>query len=207
MKKELKDMTLKELWELFPIVLVPHNPLWKEWAEDEITHLTTDLSHFYPSISHIGSTAIEGIKAKPIIDILVEISPKSDWNKLRGILESSGYIRMSATESRMSFNKGYTTEGYADRVFHVHVHTAGDNDEIFFRNYLRANPEVAKEYENLKLSLLPKFKHNRDGYTEAKTEFIENIISQRKSIEEQLSSYASDIHNRLQSIDYPKYYH
>lgn len=176
-------MTLAELWELFPIVLVAHSPHWKEWADYEIKHLSECLFAFCPQISHIGSTAIPFIKAKPIIDILVEVPSGADWGRLRVILESSGYICMSVAESRMSFNKGYTPTGYADKVFHVHIHLVGDNDEIFFRDYLLAHPEMAKQYETLKLSLLPKFTHNRDGYTEAKTEFIESIISKRKKLE------------------------
>lgn len=170
-------MTLEELWELFPIVLVPHNPLWEEWAKEEITCLLMNLSNFYPRINHISSTAIPCIQAKPIIDILVEVPIKSDWSKLRVILESSGYICMSVAENRMSFNKGYSLSGYDDKVFHVHVHHEGDNNEIFFRDYLIAHADAAKEYEKLKLSLLPRFKNNRDGYTEAKSEFIESIIS------------------------------
>ena len=179
--KKLKDLTLEELWELFPIVLVPYFSCWKEWADDEIKQLQIILNGFCPIINHIGSTAISTIQAKPIIDILVEVSTRLDWNKLRDVMESSGYICMSVSETRMSFNKGYTPSGYADKVFHIHIHPIGDNDEIFFRDFLVDHPDTAKEYEALKLSLLPKFKHNRDGYTEAKTEFIERIVSKRKN--------------------------
>lgn len=112
------------------------------------------------------------------MDILVEISPDIEWQSLKDILEHNGYICMSESETRISFNKGYTPAGYADRVFHVHVHRTGDNDEILFRDYLIANPESAKEYETLKLSLLPEYTNNRDGYTEAKTEFVKKIVSQ-----------------------------
>ncbi len=175
MRKDLKDMTLEELWQLFPIVITPHNPLWKEWAEEEIYHLRNILADYEPVINHIGSTAIPDIQAKPIVDILVEVSEEVDWNKLHDILESSGYICMSNSGNRMSFNKGYTPSGYAERVFHIHIHQLGDNDELFFRDYLIAHPDVAKEYEKLKMSLLPEFKHNRDGYTEAKTEFINRV--------------------------------
>ncbi len=181
MKKELKDMTLEELWELFPIELVPHNENWKVLAEDEIGILFALLSDFSPRISHIGSTAIPGIYAKPIVDILVEMPEGFDWNEARRILESSGYICMSASDSRMSFNKGYTPDGYAEKVFHIHLHPYGDNDEIFFRDYLTAHLEVAKQYESLKLSLLAEYRNNRDGYTEAKTQFVKDIISKRRN--------------------------
>ena len=168
-------MTLEELWELFPIVLTPHNPLWTDWAEEEMATLSTLLSAFDTRITHIGSTAIPGIMAKPIIDILIEIPPATDKENIRKIMESAGYICMSASDERMSFNKGYTPEGYAERVFHIHFHHTGDNDEIRFRDYLIAHPDIAKEYERLKLSLLSRFKHNRDAYTDAKTAFVSKI--------------------------------
>lgn len=173
--KLLKDMTLEELWELFPIVLTSHNPHWSEWARDEITILSALLKDYNPIINHIGSTAIPDIQAKPIIDILIEISSSMNWAQIRTLMENNGYICMSASEKRVSFNKGYTPKGYADRVFHIHFHRVGDNDEIMFRNYLIEHPHIAKEYEKLKLSLLPAFRNDRDGYTEAKTEFVKSI--------------------------------
>jgi len=174
---KLKGMSIEELWKLFPIVLTPYNPKWKDWAKDEAILLSLLLSEYSPIINHIGSTAIGGIMAKPIIDILVEIPPDRDRIVVKEILEQSGYICMSESEDRMSFNKGYTPSGYADKVFHIHIHTIGDNDEIIFRDYLIKNPNVAKEYEALKMSLLPKFKNNRDGYTDAKSEFIKGVMN------------------------------
>lgn len=176
MSKDLKDMTLKELRELFPIVLAPYNLDWHEWAREEIIALSDLLEHHSPIINHIGSTAIPGIQAKPTIDILVEIAPDADWQRVRAMMEDAGYICMSFSDNRMSFNKGYTPAGYADKVFHVHVHRIGDNEEILFRDYLIAHPEYAEEYEKLKLSLLSKYKSNRDGYTEAKSKFIKTIL-------------------------------
>lgn len=173
-------MTLEELWELFPIVLTPHNPEWAIWAKEEIANLSSLLQDFDTIITHIGSTAIPGILAKPIVDILVEMPEGSNWNEARHVLESAGYICMSASENRMSFNKGYTPEGFAEKVYHVHLHPYGENDEIFFRDHLIANPAIAKQYEALKLGLLPKYRHNRDGYTEAKTQFVKDILSRRK---------------------------
>ncbi|MDE6288640.1 MAG: GrpB family protein, partial [Muribaculaceae bacterium] len=81
------------------------------------------------------------------------------------------------SETRMSFNKGYTPEGYAERVFHIHFHPAGDRDEILFRDYLLSHPATAKEYEKLKQNLLPAFRHDRDGYTAAKTDFINKVLA------------------------------
>lgn len=175
-QRNIKDMTLAELWELFPIILTSHNPDWSEWANEEILELSELLKAHGPVINHIGSTAIPNIQAKPIIDILVELNPDADRSRIKEIMEAAGYICMSVSDSRMSFNKGYTPAGYADKVFHIHFHRTGDNDEIRFRDYLTAHPEVAKEYELLKLSLLPKYKNDRDGYTEAKSEFVRQTI-------------------------------
>lgn len=171
-------MTLEELWQLFPIVLTPHQLQWKDWAREEIENLTALLSGYCPVITHIGSTAIPNIHAKPIIDILVEINPSADKQQIKEKMETAGYICMSVSDNRMSFNKGYTSAGYAEKVFHIHFHRAGDNDEILFRDHLIAHPEVAEEYENLKLSLLPKYRNDRDGYTEAKSEFVRRTIKQ-----------------------------
>ncbi len=173
-------MTLEELWKLFPIVLAPHNTRWHEWAKEEISTLSSLLTGFDIRINHIGSTAIPGIMAKPIVDILVEITPTTDKEEIKKTMESAGYICMSVSDNRMSFNKGYTPEGYAERVFHIHFHHIGDNDEIFFRDYLIAHPEAAKEYERLKLSLQPLYKHNRDAYTTAKAPFVKRIVSLAK---------------------------
>ena len=74
--------------------------------------------------------------------------------------------------NRILLNKGYTENGFAERVFHIHLRLKGDVDEIYFKDYLNAHPDVAEEYEKLKLSLWKKYEHNRDAYTDAKTEFV-----------------------------------
>lgn len=180
MEKRIQDMTLEELWDLFPIVLVPHNPQWKEWAAEEIDALGKLLYDFNPTFYHIGSTAIPDIQAKPIVDILVEIGGNVSWAEVKEPMEEQGYICMSETNDRMSFNKGYTPRGYAERVFHLHFRRSGGNDEILFRDYLLAHTDDAKDYERLKLSLLPEFRNDRDGYTDAKTDFVNRIIAKIK---------------------------
>lgn len=174
-KKCLSELTLEELWQLFPIELVAHRTEWGHWAEAEIEVLRAELADDYPLISHIGSTAVPGIWAKPIVDILIEVNSGANPGDIKRKIERCGYICMSAEGKRMSFNKGYTPDGYADKVFHVHVHPEGDNDEVYFRDYLIAHPDVAHEYEALKLNLLPRYKHDRDGYTAEKAEFVRRV--------------------------------
>lgn len=181
MSRTLRNMTLEELWQLFPIALTPHQPQWKDWANEEIEILHALLTEYSPVINHIGSTTIPGIKSKPIIDILIEINPETDWQPIKEEMETAGYICMSESDNRISFNKGYTLRGYADKVFHIHFHRTGDNDEILFRDYLLTHTEASAEYEGLKLNLLTQYQNDRDGYTEAKSGFIKKIIDLAKS--------------------------
>ena len=183
MGKELSEMTLEELWELFPIFLVQHDDKWID-SYREIEATITDLLANCPveRISHIGSTAIQGIWAKNNVDVMVEISEKSDMEEISHILERNGFIRMSAETNRVSLNKGYTKEGFANKVYHIHLRYAGDNDELYFRDYLNEHPRVAGEYESLKLELWKKYEHNRDAYTHEKTEFIRKWTAEARRI-------------------------
>lgn len=170
--KPLEEMSLEELWQLFPVVLSAPDIRRIEMAEREIARLLKRLGSYRIRINHIGSTAIRGIWAKPIIDLLVEAEKPERLDTLEPEIIDAGYIRMNRSETRIDFNKGYTPEGYADEVFHLHLRNAGDNDEILFRDYLNAHPETAKEYERLKMKLAERFRHDRDAYTDAKSGFV-----------------------------------
>ena len=173
MGKDLSKMTLEELWALFPIFLVPHDDRWKD-SFNEIRQTLTGLLAAQPvvRISHIGSTAIQGIWAKNIVDVMIEIPQSADMKDIAQLLEQSGFTVMYAEANRISLNKGYTENGFADKVYHIHLRYAGDNDELYFRDYLNEHPAVAKEYETLKLRLWKQYEHDRDAYTDAKTDFI-----------------------------------
>jgi GrpB-like predicted nucleotidyltransferase (UPF0157 family) len=176
MGKALSEMSLEELWELFPIILKTHNPDYKEWyltEKDKIINVVgwNDIKR----ISHIGSSSVEGLISKPTIDILLEIDCNCNVQILKSKLINAGWTLMSFADKpdlNMSFNKGYTPNGFAEKVFHLHVRNWGDWNELYFRDYLIAHKEIAEEYGELKLGLKEQYEHNRDGYTEAKTEFI-----------------------------------
>lgn len=181
MGKKLSEMSLEELWQLFPIYLTEHQPCWKEWYFEEEALLKNIFSST-ERISHIGSTAIPSIWAKPIIDILVEIPKDTNLIDYKALITSNGYICMSQSEKGLSFNKGYTEKGFAERVFHLHLKYVGDNNELYFRDYLIEHSDVAKEYEELKLKLWKKYEHNRDAYTNAKSELVKKYTEQAKMI-------------------------
>ncbi|RKM55927.1 GrpB family protein [Butyrivibrio sp. X503] len=173
MSKELSEMSLEELWQLFPIFLVAPNEKWEQEyqeIEKQIKEVLKELS--VVRISHVGSTSIKGIWAKDIVDVLVEIAKDQDLQTVLTLMEQNGFTAMWTDERHISFNKGYTKDGFADKVYHVHVRYSGDNDELYFRDYLNEHPEIAKEYEMMKLELWKKYEHDRDAYTEAKSDFI-----------------------------------
>ena len=172
-------MTLEELWQLFPIFLTEPRDCWKTWYADEEAGLKKIIPQAV-RIEHIGSTAIASIWAKPIIDILVEVSTECDLKNIKDLLLKNGYICMSHKADRYSFNKGYTETGFSEKVFHLHLRHTGDNDELYFRDYLMEFPNVAREYEKMKLTLWKKFEHDRDGYTYAKTAFIQKYTNEAK---------------------------
>jgi len=170
MSKSMSEMTLEELWELFPIQLIEHQVCWADQYREEKDHLML-IQPDTVKIHHIGSTSIEGIWAKPIIDILVE-ADLSEFDEIKNLLLRNGYTCMAQDETHIHFNKGYTPNGFAEKVFHVHLKNYGDNDELYFRDYLNGHPEIAKEYEKLKLSLWKRYEHDRDRYTISKTAFV-----------------------------------
>lgn len=183
MKADLSELSLEELWTLFPIILKEHNPDYKVWYEEEKQRI---ISKVKPEnlirISHIGSTAVKGLTAKPIVDILLEIDGACGVSAIIKVLKTLGWRLMSQEDDpvKLSFNKGYTPEGFADRVYHLHVRYFGNWPELYFRDFLIAHPDVAGEYERLKLKLWKQYEHDRDSYTEAKTDFVRRYSDMAK---------------------------
>lgn len=175
MKKKLSEMTLGELWELFPIVLKEHNPEYKNWYEIEKKIIIDNIKpQDVFRINHIGSSAVEGLIAKPIVDILLEIDGCCNVTQLIKSLESLGWTLMlqECDPVKLAFNKGYTTAGFAEKVYHLHVRYLGNWDELYFRDLLALRPDVATEYGKLKLNICKQFEFDRDGYTAEKFDFV-----------------------------------
>ena len=173
---KLEDMSLEKLWELFPIIFVDNTDNFKDIYLDEEKILKSLLGNYITRISHIGSTSIKKIKTKPIIDILIEIN-FDNKDIIKDILLNNDYILMNESFDKISLNKGYTINGYADKVFHIHIKKYGDSDELYFRDYLNENQLRAIEYEKLKLELFNKYKVNRDLYTDGKKKFVNEIVN------------------------------
>ena len=171
-------MILEELWHLFPISLVSHREEWKEYYKEMEEYLRSILPDCKYNIYHIGSTAVKDIWAKNIVDVLIETD--EDLEEIAKRLSENDCIIMSKSQNRISLNMGYTEQGFAEKVYHIHLRHTGDCDEIYFKDYLNNNPQTAKEYEKLKLDLWKKYEFDRDAYTEAKGDFIKKWTEKGK---------------------------
>jgi len=173
-------MTDAERAKLFPILLEPYHPAWKvEFERERELILGLACATDITAVNHYGSTAIPGIVAKPCVDILLEVKKETDLSALIGAFEHAGYIFIhykSDLPPQIMLIKGYTERGFEGQTFHIHVRYPGSHEELIFRDYMIAHPMVSEEYGKLKLALKDKFLFDRDGYTEAKGDFIKNVI-------------------------------
>ena len=133
MGKKLSEMTLKELWKLFPIILKEHNMDYKDWYEIEKQNIFSYIDNkSIRRINHIGSSAVEGLIAKPTVDILLEIDSESNIEKLTDKLLHNGWLLTSFENNpcmKIVFNKGYTKEGFEEKVYHLKILSS----DILFR--------------------------------------------------------------------------
>ncbi|QDR79561.1 GrpB family protein [Sporomusa termitida] len=171
----MKEMSLEELWQLYPIILKDHNPNYQSWYAEEKQRLLHSL-HDYDicRINHIGSTSVAGLIAKPTIDILLELPKDYAVNEIAQLLQNDDWILMQKNDKQrtLDLGKGYMPTGFAEKVYHLHVKPLGDWKELYFRDYLRQYPNVARQYEALKLGLKERFEHDRDAYTYGKSDFV-----------------------------------
>ncbi|MBA4537140.1 GrpB family protein [Bacillus aquiflavi] len=173
-------MNKEELGKLYPITIVNYDCRWTSAFETEKQTLRNILgSAVALRIEHIGSTAVSNLSAKPTIDILVEIPKKDEVTYLViDYLEKNDYIHMKGQKNHLMFVKGYSPNGLEKISFHIHLGTKEQDflwDRLYFRDYLRNNPLVAKEYESLKLKLAKVHQYDREAYTNEKTDFIRKI--------------------------------
>lgn len=181
MDKPLDRMSPEELGKLFPVILTAYDPAWNGLyhAEKEIITESLGTDRVF-RIEHIGSTAIAGIRSKPSIDILLEVPENTEDRFLLESIQNLGYQYIHRPDNpapHMMFVKGYTLQGFKGQVFHIHVRYPGDWDEICFRDYLNDHPGMAGEYEKLKMRLATDYMNDRDGYTDAKSDFVASVVT------------------------------
>ena len=157
--------------------LYEHNIMWKEIAKDTIKELKEIFGFIAIDIQHIGSTAINNIRAKPIIDIVVGISNFTDFNSLKEKLAHREYIYRPFKVDDELLMKGNMETNTRTHYIHVVIHNSKQwNNQINFRDYLNFHIKEAKEYEKLKIKLFKDNQSNIIDYQEGKNEYIEKII-------------------------------
>jgi GrpB-like predicted nucleotidyltransferase (UPF0157 family) len=159
------------------VKVVPHDPKWRDEFEVESRSVAEALGQNVVAVHHIGSTAIPGIHAKPIIDLLVEVRnlDKVDGQNLE--METLGYEVMGefGISGRRFFRKD-NSEGV--RTHHIHAFETGSAQverHLMFRNYMLAHPDDAWIYSNLKRELARKYPQDIDSYMDGKDGFIKEM--------------------------------
>jgi GrpB-like predicted nucleotidyltransferase (UPF0157 family) len=170
--------------------IVPHDSNWERLFHEERDHLRSCLPHdLIQRIEHFGSTAVPGLAAKPIVDILVEVADlEATKERIAPVLEGQGYDYFwrpfGADDVPPYYAWFIKRDETGSRTHHIHMVEAHFEhwDRLFFRDYLVMHPEVAKQYEALKLELSKQHAHDRIAYTEAKTEFILSMTARAKAL-------------------------
>jgi len=181
MRQEWSNVTKEKLSELFPILLEEHNLGWKKYFLQEKYFLQSIFRDKIIRINHIGSSSVAGLIAKPTIDILLEVSKDIDLQAITEKMKDEGYIVNTPKSDIIMYLKGYTPQGFQGQAVHIHVRHSGDWSELYFRDYLILHPDVASEYAKLKFILREQYHHDRDGYTEAKGQFVQKYTEKARS--------------------------
>jgi len=166
------------------VALSAYNPAWPQLYQAEIAAIASLLPHgLHAQFEHFGSTSIPDLAAKPIIDILLILDDRTQWQALITPLQSLGYHYWSDNprQDRMFFVKGMPPFG-TGRTHHVHVRTNADaQKELLFRDYLRQNKEELARYEALKSQLAQQHATDREAYTSGKDAYIAGVLSTLKN--------------------------
>ncbi len=168
------------------IVIVEYNPDWKIHFQSEVERLKKALdNNLITRIEHFGSTAVPGLTAKPIIDLLVGVqSLRQAKNTAIAPLKSLGYAYWedNPDPQRMFFVKGLPPN--SPRTHHVHMVEPNSVlwERLLFRDYLRKHPDEAAKYTELKCQLAHRFTNDREAYTQGKTEYIQSVMKKARKI-------------------------
>lgn len=159
-----------------PVVIVEHDPRWFDLAEHEIGRLRRALEGIAVRIEHVGSTAVAGLAAKPVIDLQISVSEESTFVAAGAQLSAAGYAYIPV--EGFEDYPFYRRRDEAGRVMHVHLGVAGSLHEhrhLAVRDYLRSNEEARNAYGELKLQLVARHGGDRASYISGKDEFVRGL--------------------------------
>ncbi|ACX90104.1 GrpB family protein [Pectobacterium parmentieri] len=154
------------------IAVVDYDPLWATNYATAAKALAQALGEVAVRVHHIGSTAVPGLPAKAVIDMLLEVVSLSDLDRLDHVMVDLGYRPRG--ENGMAGRRYYTKGGDA-RTHHLHAFVVGDahiQRHLAFRDYLRANPAVCAEYAAIKRAAALACDNDAAVYSQLKNDFI-----------------------------------
>jgi len=159
--------------------LVPYQPAWADLFEQEAERLSAALGDQVVRIEHVGSTAVPGLDAKPILDIVVAVRDMTDAAAFEEALSPLGYIHKAANDrpGRLYFVKRRPDDRSTHHLNITELGTECWFTHVAFRDYLREHAESRAEYRRLKQDLARRYQHDRAAYQEGKDEFIERILA------------------------------
>lgn len=159
------------------VELRAHRPEWHTAYASEAARLRERLGDRLCGIEHVGSTAVEGLPAKPVVDILGLVADLKTARELVSSLSAAGYEhRPGDVSGRVFLAKGPPS----DRSHYLSLTPAGGRvhrEQVAFRDYLRAHPRTAARYARLKRELAARYPEDRDGYTAAKGPFVADVLA------------------------------
>lgn len=175
-----------------PIIIEDYDPRWPQQFEQIRSRIAPSLAPLAAAIEHVGSTAVPGLAAKPIIDIDVLLRPAAEVSEAIARLATLGYEHRG--DLGVPGREAFRAPGN-DFPHHLYVHPPESGEyvrHITFRDHLRAHPEDAHAYECLKRALAQQYRDDREAYNQGKTEFVENVLHRAADSREH-SSFASRI--------------
>ena len=161
------------------VQIAEYSSQWPLMFEAESHHLRNVFLPEAVEIEHIGSTAVPGMAAKPIIDMLLGASSLGAIERQIQILESHGYCYVPEFEAQLPERRYFVKPARGEAQFHLHAVESGGQfwrDHLLFRDVLRTDRRVFDGYLMLKRSLAESLNMDRGSYTEAKAPFIEAVI-------------------------------
>jgi len=163
------------------VTMAPPDECWPILFEAERRSLGAIASHSFMHIEHFGSTAVPGLAAKPVIDIMVAVERLEALDEIEPALASLGYKRLDVGfRKRRFYRKREVGPGVAANLHFVTADRWPDKSERLFRDWLIEHPETARGYAELKAALASRFPEDTVAYTAAKTEFIREIVNQAR---------------------------
>jgi GrpB-like predicted nucleotidyltransferase (UPF0157 family) len=170
-----------------PVMIVDYDPQWPIIFEEEKAKILGVIGHKVVAIEHIGSTSVPGLGAKPIIDMIAGVRDLAEAKECVSLLQQHlGYIDITPEPGHSEWFYCIGNKMKPEETNTIHLHLVKHNSNhwkkhLLFRDFLRANPDAAQQYFNLKKELAEKCGTDREAYTDGKKSFVDSVIHQTQT--------------------------